>query len=51
LLAPFYFIRTDSFVSVPALMAAPVTLLVLFGAKPTFKTIAVYAHCPVMIVS
>jgi Kef-type K+ transport system membrane component KefB len=42
LLTPFYFIRAGSFVSVPALMAAPVTLLVLFGAKSLFKVVAVY---------
>jgi Kef-type K+ transport system membrane component KefB len=42
LLTPFYFIRAGSFVSVSALMAAPVTLLVLFGAKSFFKAVAVY---------
>jgi Kef-type K+ transport system membrane component KefB len=42
LLTPFYFIRAGSFVSVPALMAAPVILLVLFAAKSLFKAIAVY---------
>ena len=42
LLTPFYFIRAGSFVSVPALMAAPVTLLVLFGAKTLTKAVAVY---------
>jgi Kef-type K+ transport system membrane component KefB len=42
LLTPFYFIRAGSFVSVAALMAAPVTLLVLFGAKSLFKAVAVY---------
>jgi Kef-type K+ transport system membrane component KefB len=42
LLTPFYFIRAGSFVSVPALMAAPVTLLVLFGAKSLTKVAAVY---------
>jgi Kef-type K+ transport system membrane component KefB len=42
LLTPFYFIRAGSFVSVPALLAAPVTLLVLFGAKSLFKFVAVY---------
>jgi len=42
LLTPFYFIRAGSFVSVTALMAAPMTLLVLFGAKSLFKAIAVY---------
>jgi len=42
LLTPFYFIRAGSFVSVPALMAAPATLLVLFMAKSLFKAAAVY---------
>src|SRR5208282_3440124 len=42
LLTPFYFIRAGSFVSVPALMAAPVALLVLFGAKSLCKAVAVY---------
>src|ERR1700735_584412 len=42
LLTPFYFIRAGSFVSVPALMAAPVTLLVLFLAKSITKAVAVY---------
>jgi Kef-type K+ transport system membrane component KefB len=42
LLTPFYFIRAGSFVSVPALIAAPVTMLVLFGAKSLTKAIAVY---------
>ena len=42
LLTPFYFIRAGSFVSVPAIVAAPLTLLVLFLAKSTFKAVAVY---------
>ena len=42
LLTPFYFIRAGSFVSVPALIAAPVTMLVLFGAKSLTKAVAVY---------
>jgi len=42
LLTPFYFIRAGSFVSVPALIAAPVTLLVLFMAKSLCKAISVY---------
>jgi len=42
LLTPFYFIRAGSFVSVPALMAAPVTLLVLFLAKSLTKAATVY---------
>jgi glutathione-regulated potassium-efflux system ancillary protein KefC len=40
-LTPFYFIRAGSFVSVPALMAGPVALLVLFFAKMLSKTVAV----------
>ena len=42
LLTPFYFIRAGSFVSVPALMAAPFTLLVLFAAKSLTKAVSVY---------
>jgi glutathione-regulated potassium-efflux system ancillary protein KefC len=42
LLTPFYFIRAGSFVSVPALLAAPVTLLVLFFAKMIFKAVVVF---------
>ncbi|MGD0520499.1 MAG: cation:proton antiporter [Terracidiphilus sp.] len=42
LLTPFYFIRAGSFVSVPALIAAPVTLLVLFLAKSLSKAAVVY---------
>jgi Kef-type K+ transport system membrane component KefB len=38
LLTPFYFIRAGSFVSVPVLIAAPVTFLVLFLAKMVSKT-------------
>lgn len=33
LLTPFYFIRAGSFVSVPALFAAPLTVVALFSAK------------------
>jgi glutathione-regulated potassium-efflux system ancillary protein KefC len=40
-LTPFYFIRAGSFVSVPALLAAPITLLVLFFAKMLSKIVAV----------
>src|SRR5271156_6070687 len=40
-LTPFYFIRAGSFVSVPALLAAPVVLLVLFFAKMLTKLVAV----------
>src|SRR5580704_308710 len=42
LLTPFYFIRAGSFVSVPALIAAPVVLLVLFSAKMLTKLVAVF---------
>ena len=42
LLTPFYFIRAGSFVSVPALIAAPATLLILFLAKSLTKAIAVF---------
>ena len=42
LLTPFYFIRAGSFVSVPALVAAPGVLLILFLAKSSMKAIAVY---------
>jgi Kef-type K+ transport system membrane component KefB len=42
LLTPFYFIRAGSFVSVPALMAAPATLLILFLAKSLCKAATVY---------
>jgi glutathione-regulated potassium-efflux system ancillary protein KefC len=37
LLTPFYFIRAGSFVSVPALIATPVALVVLFFAKMITK--------------
>jgi len=42
LLTPFYFIRAGSFVSVPALIAAPATMLILFMAKSLTKATAVY---------
>ena len=42
LLTPFYFIRAGSFVSVPALVAAPATMLILFLAKSLTKAAAVY---------
>jgi glutathione-regulated potassium-efflux system ancillary protein KefC len=42
LLTPFYFIRAGSFVSVPALITAPGTLLILFLAKSSTKAIAVF---------
>jgi Kef-type K+ transport system membrane component KefB len=41
-LTPFYFIRAGSFVSVQALLAAPVVLLVLFFAKMLTKIVAVF---------
>jgi len=37
LLTPFYFIRAGSFVSVPALIAAPLVFVALFFAKMGFK--------------
>ncbi len=42
LLTPFYFIRAGSFVSVPALIGAPVVFLVLLAAKMATKLVAVY---------
>jgi Kef-type K+ transport system membrane component KefB len=39
LLTPFYFIRAGSFVSVPALIAAPMIFIVLFFAKMLSKVI------------
>ncbi len=42
LLTPFYFIRAGSFVSVPALVAAPLVFIVLLLAKMATKCIAVY---------
>lgn len=42
LLTPFYFIRAGSYVSVPAIFAAPVALAVLFMAKMITKIIGVY---------
>jgi glutathione-regulated potassium-efflux system ancillary protein KefC len=42
LLTPFYFIRAGSFVSVPALVAAPLVFLALFGAKMVSKIIGLY---------
>jgi glutathione-regulated potassium-efflux system ancillary protein KefC len=40
LLTPFYFIRAGSFVSVPALLAAPLLFLVLLASKMLSKTVA-----------
>lgn len=42
LLTPFYFIRAGSFVSVPALIAAPAAVIILSVAKIAFKVIGVY---------
>jgi len=39
LLTPFYFIRAGSFVSVPALVAAPIAFLALFGGKMVSKIV------------
>ena len=41
LLTPFYFIRAGSFVSVPALVAAPVVFIVLFFTKMGAKMLSV----------
>lgn len=42
LLTPFYFIRAGSYVSVQALVAAPVALFVLFASKIITKVAGVY---------
>jgi glutathione-regulated potassium-efflux system ancillary protein KefC len=42
LLTPFYFIRAGSLVSVAALVAAPITFLVLFLAKSVSKFVGVF---------
>jgi Kef-type K+ transport system membrane component KefB len=42
LLTPFYFIRAGSFVSIPALVAAPSVLAVLFFAKMVTKVAGVF---------
>ena len=42
LLTPFYFIRAGSYVSVPALIAAPIAIIVLFMGKMTTKIVGVY---------
>jgi len=42
LLTPFYFIRAGSFVSVPVLMTAPMTFVVLFLAKMVTKTVGLF---------
>lgn len=41
-LTPFYFIRAGSFVSMPALIAAPLVFLVLLLAKMATKLVGVY---------
>ena len=42
LLTPFYFIRAGSFVSIPALVAAPIAFLVLLLGKMVTKFVGVY---------
>jgi len=42
LLTPFYFIRAGSFVSIPALIAAPIPLLAIFLGKMITKIVGVY---------
>ena len=42
LLTPFYFIRAGSFVSIPALIAAPAAFLILLAAKMVTKFVGVY---------
>jgi Kef-type K+ transport system membrane component KefB len=42
LLTPFYFIRAGSFVSVPALIAAPAAFLVMLAVKVATKIAGVY---------
>jgi len=42
LLTPFYFIRAGSYVSVPALIAAPAAIFVLFLGKMITKILGVY---------
>ncbi|HXE89331.1 MAG TPA: cation:proton antiporter [Terriglobales bacterium] len=42
LLTPFYFIRAGSFVSVPALIGAPVVFLVLLAAKSFSKFVGLF---------
>ncbi len=47
LLTPFYFIRAGSFVSIPALVAAPLVFLILLVVKVAAKLVAIY---PVTII-
>jgi Kef-type K+ transport system membrane component KefB len=42
LLTPFYFIRAGSYVSIPALVAAPIPLLAMFFGKMVTKIVGVY---------
>lgn len=42
LLTPFYFIRAGSFVSIPALLSAPLVFVILFLAKSVTKFIGVF---------
>jgi Kef-type K+ transport system membrane component KefB len=42
LLTPFYFIRAGSFVSVPALIAAPLTFVALFFGKMSSKVVGLF---------
>ena len=42
LLTPFYFIRAGSFVSVPALVGAPLAFAVLLGSKMITKFVGVF---------
>jgi Kef-type K+ transport system membrane component KefB len=42
LLTPFYFIRAGSFVSIPALVAAPAAFLVCLVVKVSCKLVGVY---------
>ena len=41
-LTPFYFIRAGSFVSIPALIAAPIAFLILLAGKMITKIVGVY---------
>jgi len=42
LLTPFYFLRAGAFISIPAIVKAPLLFLALFGAKMVTKTVGVY---------
>ncbi len=41
-LTPFYFIRAGTFVSLPALISAPLVILALIGGKVLFKILGLY---------